>query len=75
MLTIIENVIVRLFYAIIPSFVFTLASLITTYALFNLKKKNIPHNFYDIFQYLWASNYIIIFLYLCFTLRENIQLF
>ena len=75
MLTIIKNIIVRLLYAIIPSIIYTIISLIITLVLYNLKNKDIPNDFYDIFQYLWLSNYIIIFLCLCFFLRENIQLF
>lgn len=75
MLNILENIIGRLLFAIVPAIIWNVASLIITYALYKTKGKDIPDDYMNNFDYMIITNYILIFLYLLFFYRENINLF
>lgn len=75
MMNILENIIGRLLFAIIPSVLWTITSFIITYGLYKIKNKDIPDNYYDDSIYMFITNYILIFLSLLFFYRENIELF
>ena len=75
MLNVFENIIGRLLFAIIPTMIWSVASIVITCALYQIKGKDIPDDYMDNSNYMIITNYILIFLYLLFFYRENINLF
>lgn len=73
MLVILENIVGRLLLAIVPTMVWTVASMIIIAILYKIKGKDIPDYYFD--SYIIITNYILIFLYLLFFYNGNIKLF
>ena len=70
-----ENIIARMLYAIIPCFIWTLTQYIILCGLCHIKESDICENFLKNVNYHFITNYILIFLCLLFFLKENINLF
>lgn len=75
MLNVLENIIGRLLFAIIPAIIWNVASVVITYALYKIKGRDIPDDYTDNFTYMLITNYILIFLYLLFFYKQTINLF
>lgn len=73
MLDFLEYIIVRLLLAIVPTMLWTVASMIIIPILYKITKKEIPDYYFDIYTII--TNYILIFLYLVFFYESNIELF
>lgn len=73
MLEFIEYVVVRLMLAIIPTAIWTVASIVIMAVLHVITKENISDEHFD--NYTIITNYILIFLTLLFFYQENIKLF
>lgn len=72
---VLEYILVRLLFAIIPTIIWTILSIIIMQGLYSIKSKNIPKDYFDCSTYIIITNYILMFLYLCVCYRENISLF
>lgn len=71
MLNIVQNIIVRMLLAIIPSIIWTILS----YGIIYLKNNHLSEQFLKTFNALILANYIIIVLVLIFFVRDNLVLF
>lgn len=72
MISVLKYIIDRLLLAIVPTIVWNIASIFIMYGLYKIKGKDILEDYTKNCSYIFITNYILIFLYLCFFYRENI---
>jgi len=75
MLEFIENIVSRMFLAIMPSILWTFMSLLIIYGLYHLRGKDIPNQYTEMFTYILLTNYIMITLFLIFFMKDSLSLF
>lgn len=75
MLNIFENIISRILLALIPSAIWTILSYILIYGFYQIKRKDFPEIYIDMFSYIYFSNLVLMTLSFMFFIKDNMKLF